>query len=213
MKGRTIETKPLGRKVMVHGSMLYKCERCGNIFKMYLERGLEDRVYEAVHPGTHKPVPFAINCTCERGAIATHQFWYADEEFDHRELLEEECYFENAEGCDCGKPHIRNNGMLQQIEEMTRVAETTVKVIKENKEDILQAAENLILKGDNSEEIPAGIAPQEQEQSEEKNDDPYGLAHISTTTLKRELRRRKEEFGWNKQDFFSQSQGNRRKRK
>ncbi len=46
---------------IVHGYMEYECKDCKRRFKIYLEQGLEDEVYDALHGG-HKPVPFNIVC-------------------------------------------------------------------------------------------------------------------------------------------------------
>ena len=60
-------------EVIVHGYMLYCCEDCGFEIKMYLERGLEDRV-EYEKTGKHKPVPFIIGCP-KCGGFMRHIAW------------------------------------------------------------------------------------------------------------------------------------------
>ena len=50
--------------VIVHGYMVYECRDCGTIYKMWLEKGLEDRVQDKKCPDKHKPVPFGIRCKC-----------------------------------------------------------------------------------------------------------------------------------------------------
>lgn len=42
---------------LTHGFMIYKCEDCGNIYLMWLEKGLEERLF-----GPKKAVPFIITC-------------------------------------------------------------------------------------------------------------------------------------------------------
>ena len=107
-KEREIETQPLGRKVMVHGAMNYECEVCGKNFKMWLEKGLEDRVSDIL-TGKHKPVPFTIPCLC--GGVASHVRWHEDINLNgYKELAENMSYFSNDADCDCGVSHIRTNG-------------------------------------------------------------------------------------------------------
>lgn len=160
------------RKIMVHKSMRYQCEKCGNVYTMYLEKGLEDKAHDLIYPEKHKPVPFTISCPCEKGALAKHVAWNWDTDFQYRELRENENYFENREDCKCGIPHIRNNGLFEIVDKM-----------------VLFGAEVEALE-------PVGMCRQEKP---DENDDPYGLAHISTSILKSELRRRKGENQWSRQ--------------
>lgn len=83
-------------KVLVHGSMHYKCEKCGDIFKMYLQEGVEG-------PGKIQPCPFTIVHTCE--GLASHVMWNLDEYFKPRQLKSNENYF--ALGERCGKPILK----------------------------------------------------------------------------------------------------------
>lgn len=164
--GRTVETEPLGREIMVHTAMHYKCEVCGTIFQFWLEKGLEDRKQDEINPKNHKPVPFCIGCLC--GGTAQHFAWGSDIKLDdYRPLKEDENYFENTEDEDCGVSHFRNDG--------------SARIASQDIEKFIQ-----------------GIHWESNEEREQKEycredfeDDPYGLAHISTTTLKAELRRRK----------------------
>lgn len=166
---RSVETQPLEREILVHGAMLYECECCGRMFQMWLEKGLEDRKRDAINPSSHKPVPFCIGCLC--GGSAKHIAWQNDICLDeYRPLKENENYFENTKDKDCGVSHFRNNGSAD-IE--SQVIEKFIQGVhwKSNEE-------------------------REQERQAEEfesdfEDDPYGLAHISTSTLKSELRRRK----------------------
>lgn len=58
---------------IIHGFMLYRCEKCGNGFFLWLEKGLEDPVDDQ-KTGKHKPVPFSITCpTC--GGHCYHAWW------------------------------------------------------------------------------------------------------------------------------------------
>lgn len=164
---REIEKQPLERKIMVHGAMNYECEVCGKGFLMWLEKGLEDRVSDMTG-GEHKPVPFTIPCLC--GGVASHVRWNEDIRLDgYAELQENMSYFGNEEDYDCGVSHIRTNGekcyiASQRLEELTKL-----KNVLRNKHERKKE-----LRDDTDEE-----------------DDPYGLAHISTSKLKAELRRRK----------------------
>lgn len=159
---KEIETKPLDRKIMVHGAMNYECEVCGKSFLMWLEKGLEDKVSDAL-TGQHKPVPFTIACLC--GGIAKHVRWHDDIRLgEYAELKENMSYFGNEEDCDCGVSHIRTDG------EKCYSYTTNMPKIK----PIIELEEEPLY-------VPTYT-----------NDDPYGLAHVSTTKLKAELRRRKK---------------------
>lgn len=46
---------------IIHGYMIYRCESCGAVYFMNLEKGLEDPIDDKV-TGKHKPVPFVITC-------------------------------------------------------------------------------------------------------------------------------------------------------
>lgn len=166
--GRNVETEPLSRKIMVHTAMYYKCDVCGTIFQFWLEKGLEDRKQDEINPKNHKPVPFCIACLC--GGTAQHFAWGSDIRLDdYRELKEDENYFENTEDEDCGVSHFRNNGNA-------KVASPKLPELKELA-DIFAEKER--------KQSKEPFAPEPEE------DDPYGLAYVSTTTLKAELRRRK----------------------
>lgn len=90
----------------VHGFMIYECEKCGAIFRMWLDKGLEDRVADAVNPQLHKPVPFCIGCRkCENG-FAKHILWGIGDNNEYEEIPEGANYFENSSDESCGKPII-----------------------------------------------------------------------------------------------------------
>lgn len=58
---------------IIHGYMVYQCKDCGNIYVMWLEKGLEDPTDDE-KTGMHKPVPFGIICpAC--GGVAIHVLW------------------------------------------------------------------------------------------------------------------------------------------
>ena len=50
--------------IPVHGYYIYECRECGAVYKMWLEKGLEDTVQDRKYPEKHKPVPFGIRCKC-----------------------------------------------------------------------------------------------------------------------------------------------------
>ena len=56
-------------KILVHGAMQYRCEKCGKEWRMWLEVGVE---------GENKkmPCPFSIRCKC--GGLAQHINWQDD---------------------------------------------------------------------------------------------------------------------------------------
>lgn len=161
---RSVEIQPLEREVLVHGAMLYECKCCGNVFQMWLEKGLEDKKQDEINPSSHKPVPFCIGCLC--GGMAKHIAWQNDIHLDeYRPLKENENYFENTDDENCGVPHFRNNRSAN-IEKFIQG------VHWKNNEERKQERQAVEFEGD-------------------FEDDPYGLAHVSTSTLKAELRRRK----------------------
>lgn len=168
---REIETEPLEREILVHRSMLYHCENCGNIYKFWLEKGLEDKKQDEINPQGHKPVPFCIGCLC--GGIMKHSFWGHDEQLeDYRPLEESENYFENKETEEHGISHFRNSGntiMREQnpLEDLRKMQDRIIEESEKRRQERLKREKEAFL------------------------EDPYGLAHISTTTLKKELRRRK----------------------
>lgn len=57
----------------IHGYMVYQCEVCGNIYVMWLEKGLEDPTDDE-KTGMHKPVPFGFTCPACSG-VAIHVLW------------------------------------------------------------------------------------------------------------------------------------------
>lgn len=176
--GRSIETEALSREVLVHGAMLYQCECCGRMFQMWLEKGLEDRKYDNANPGYHKPVPFCIGCLC--GGVAKHIAWQNDIHLDeYRPLKESENYFENSPESTCGIAHFRNDSEFA-IQELPEFKE--LKRLFENDEELKRLFET-----EREESIDNAFKRIE----EDSEDDPYGLAHITTSTLKAELRRRK----------------------
>lgn len=84
-------------EIMVHGKMVYECEKCGRRWNMYLEKGLEEFERD------HKPTPFVIRCRCGgpakdiSGIIKFAGGGYYP-------LPEGESYFANRKDSDCGIP-------------------------------------------------------------------------------------------------------------
>lgn len=46
---------------MIHGAMKYQCEKCGALWFMWLEIGVEDH---GANGRPHQPCPFVIRCDC-----------------------------------------------------------------------------------------------------------------------------------------------------
>lgn len=91
---------------MIHGAMWYKCEKCGKKWRMWLEKGLEDKIQDVLEPDNHKPVPFIIGCTC--GGQASHTDRNNDIRLGgYRPLGENMSYFKNDTNSDCGVPVIK----------------------------------------------------------------------------------------------------------
>ena len=82
-----------GEPPIVHGAFIYRCEDCGNEWRMWLEVGVEgkDKIM---------PSPFTIGCEC--GGWAEHIDWHKDIRLKNPiPLWEEEKYFalDYEEGC------------------------------------------------------------------------------------------------------------------
>jgi hypothetical protein len=90
----------------VHGYFIYRCENCGAVYKMYLDKGLEDRVQDKYYPEKHKPVPFAISCRACTGGWCNHILWGVGDSDEYTELPEGANYFKNSRKEECGKPII-----------------------------------------------------------------------------------------------------------
>lgn len=93
-----------GLKHPVHGYFLYECEKCGAVYQMYLDKGLEDKLQDKYNPDQHKPVPFIIRCRkCEEG-MAKHILWGIGDRDEYEELPEGASYFKNDPKEKCGRP-------------------------------------------------------------------------------------------------------------
>lgn len=90
----------------VHGYFLYQCNNCGAVYKMYLDKGLEDRVQDEQYPEEHKPVPFIIGCRACTGGMCSHILWGVGDSDEYTELPEGANYFKNSRKEECGKPVI-----------------------------------------------------------------------------------------------------------
>jgi DNA-directed RNA polymerase subunit RPC12/RpoP len=93
---------------MVHGAMWYKCSECGKKWRMWLEKGLEDKIQDKFEPDKHKPVPFTIKCPHCSNGLAQHVDWYDDVHMGcYRPIADHMSYFKNDSSSDCGIPIIR----------------------------------------------------------------------------------------------------------
>lgn len=86
----------------VHGYFMYECENCGAMYRMYLDKGLEDRVQDKIFPEQHKPVPFMIGCrNCGKG-YCKHILWGIGDSEVYEELPDGASYFKNDLNEECG---------------------------------------------------------------------------------------------------------------
>lgn len=90
--------------IMVHGYFVYECKDCGTVYRMWLERGLEDRIQDEKEPDKHKPVPFMIRCGNCGGSWCRHILWGIGYSDDYQLLPKGDSFFKNDPGEDCGKP-------------------------------------------------------------------------------------------------------------
>lgn len=86
-------------EILVHGVMMYKCEQCGKLEPMYLEKGVEGADKEI-------PCPFTICCPKCAGWM-NHVLWRMDTYFAPRPLEDNESYFAKDIKYGCGKPIFR----------------------------------------------------------------------------------------------------------
>ena len=91
-------------KVIVHGYMVYRCEKCGKEFRMWCEKGIEDG---------EKPSPFVIRHTCGGFAKDISGLFRIDKprpnpmltyDAGYMILPEGESYFANRKDSKCGVP-------------------------------------------------------------------------------------------------------------
>ena len=80
--------------ILVHGYFIYQCKDCGAIYRMWLEKGLEDHVQDQEDPESHKPVPFGIRCKCG-GFNCLHILWGIGDSDNYSYLKKGESYFSN----------------------------------------------------------------------------------------------------------------------
>lgn len=138
------ESVPEGATI-VHGYMIYECKRCGTVYQMYLEKGLEDRVQDLQYPYKHKPVPFAIGCReCAKVAVSLgrkeyygtcyHILWGIGDSDEYEELPEGASYFKNDPKADCGvaicRKSYRNRDAWSRDMEANRLKELDVEWLK-----------------------------------------------------------------------------------
>ena len=93
-----------GKPIFVHGYFIYECQSCGSVYRMWVEKGLEE------HDENHKPVPFVISCKeCfKKGCIGMAQD-VSMRIIDKEELIklpDGANYFANSKKSDCGVPKV-----------------------------------------------------------------------------------------------------------
>lgn len=107
MPVKVVETgEPIRREELkhpVHGFFLYECEKCGAVYQMYLDKGLEDKVQDKYYPDRHKPVPYIIRCRKCDGMVR-HILWGIGDKDEYEELPEGASYFKNDPKDRCGVP-------------------------------------------------------------------------------------------------------------
>lgn len=99
---------------IIHGYMIYRCDHCGCVYFMNLEKGLEDPEDDKL-TGKHKPVPFIISCiAC--GSDCKHILWgatsmtYGENYRSYNEMINQQDkiifrnLFWNDPESDCGVP-------------------------------------------------------------------------------------------------------------
>lgn len=94
-----VNKQPKATNPLVHAYMIYRCDTCGKLIRMYVEKGLEE------FDENHKPTPFTIRCRncggmmCDVSGLIKLR--------GYMELPDTESYFKNSEDSDCGIPVIR----------------------------------------------------------------------------------------------------------
>ena len=87
----------MGKEILVHGAMKYRCEKCGKEWWMFLEKGIEE------FGESHKPSPFTIRCKC--GGMARDISGICKIPFGKYEPLPRgESYFANKQESECAVP-------------------------------------------------------------------------------------------------------------
>ena len=88
------------KKRYAHGTMVYQCEECGEVFTMKLETGIEERENGEPVEGC-KPSPFMIRCPyC--GGYAKDILFHAFTFPEPRPIRYGERFFANEKHLDCG---------------------------------------------------------------------------------------------------------------
>lgn len=88
------------KKRYAHGTMVYQCEDCGEVFTMKLETGIEERKNGEPVEG-YKPSPFMIRCPyC--GGYAKDILFRAFTFPEPRPIRHGERFFANEDNCNCG---------------------------------------------------------------------------------------------------------------
>lgn len=91
------------KKRYAHGTMVYQCEDCGEVFTMKLETGIEEKKEGGQFVEGCKPSPFIIRCPFCGGAAKDRLFTvYAFRK--PRPIRYGERFFANEKHLDCGVP-------------------------------------------------------------------------------------------------------------
>lgn len=95
---KLIEPPKTVKAPLVHGAMMYACEKCGFSWWMFLEKGLEE------FGENHKPVPFTIQCPVCHGFAHDISGICKIKDGGYAVLPYGESYFKNEPSKDCGVP-------------------------------------------------------------------------------------------------------------
>lgn len=92
---------------LTNGAMWFECQECGKRWRMWLEKGVEDKRFRRIYPEKHKTAPFKISCQC--GGTAEHVEWDKDLVLKgYKPLLPHMNHFEYSDSEDYAVPVIIN---------------------------------------------------------------------------------------------------------
>lgn len=122
---KTLKAQEEHEDKIVHGFFVYECQDCGTVYKMWLEKGLEDSVHDKECPDQHKPVPFSIRCKC--GSFnCFHILWGYGEKENYELLKRGESYFANDPKFECGKPKLGKSYRSKRAFYVAQVADSCI---------------------------------------------------------------------------------------
>jgi hypothetical protein len=94
------------KKKETHGAIWFECQSCGKRWRMWLEKGIEDKRFRRIYPEKHKTIPDTIKCQC--GGSAEHVDWQKDLKLkNYRVLLPNMNQFAYDENEEYGIPVLR----------------------------------------------------------------------------------------------------------